>query len=67
MVWGFKFQLHKLVHVGIIHEYWTGPLDISLSAKMHSDLPGLLNKLEDGTNVLELDWSPKMIHVVCQT
>ena len=55
------------MHVGIIHEYWTGLLDISLSAKMHSDLPGLLNKLEDGTNVLELDWSPEMIHVVCQT
>ena len=65
MVWAFKFQLHKLVHVGKIHEYWTGPLDISLSAKTHSDLPGLLKKLEDGTNVLELDWSPEMI--VCQT
>ena len=40
-------------------------LDISLLAKTHFDLPGLLNKLEDGTNVLELDWSPEKI--VCQT
>ena len=26
MVWTIKFQLHKLVHVGIFHEYWTGLL-----------------------------------------
>ena len=32
-------------------------LDIPLSAKTYFDLPGLVNKLEDGTNVLELDWS----------
>ena len=32
-------------------------LDISLSEKTYFDLPGLVNKLEDGTNVLELDWS----------
>ena len=24
MVWTIKFLLHKLVHVGIFHEYWTG-------------------------------------------
>ena len=53
-----------MVHVGIFHEYWTGPLNISLAAKTHFDLPGLLNKLEDGTNVLELDWSPEK--TVCQ-
>ena len=23
LVWTIKFQLHKLVHVGIFHEYWT--------------------------------------------
>ena len=40
-------------------------LDISLSAKTHFDLPGLLKKMEDGTNVLELDCSPEKI--VCQT